>query len=123
MLNANSKYILFKSRRLLSCTPVKKTHQFLVMLQDYKDPEALSRRLAAREEHLAGAKKAAREKQLLVGGAILDNHESSKMEGSFLLVSAESAEQVNEMIVKDPYYKAKAWEKWEVYPVKCAIGP
>ncbi|CEP08472.1 hypothetical protein [Parasitella parasitica] len=94
-------------------------HQFLVMLHDYKDPEALNRRLATREEHLDGARRSESEGKLLVGGAILDDHESSKMKGSFLLISAKSVEEVNDMIINDPYYKAKAWEKWDVYPVKC----
>lgn len=50
-------------------------HHFVVVLHDYTDPEALNRRLSVRDQHLAGALKAESEGNLLVGGAILDNHE------------------------------------------------
>lgn len=50
-------------------------HHFMVVLHDYTDPEALNRRLSVRDKHLAGALKAENEGNLLVGGAILDNHE------------------------------------------------
>ncbi|KAL9559811.1 hypothetical protein PS6_000570 [Mucor atramentarius] len=98
-------------------------HHFMVVLHDYTDSGALDRRLSVRDKHLQGALKAESEGNLLVGGAILDNHESSKMKGSVLLLAAKSIEEIDDMIIQDPYYKAKVWEKWEVYPIKCAIGP
>jgi len=50
-------------------------HHFMVVLHDYTDSGALDRRLSVRDKHLQGALKAESEGNLLVGGAILDNHE------------------------------------------------
>ncbi|OAD03326.1 hypothetical protein MUCCIDRAFT_134023, partial [Mucor lusitanicus CBS 277.49] len=92
-------------------------HHFMVVLHDFTDSEALNRRLSVRDQHLQGALKAESDGNLLVGGAILDNHEvnmtdgsSSKMKGSVLLLAAKSVEEIDEMIIQDPYYKAKVWE-------------
>lgn len=39
------------------------------------------------------------------------------MEGSVLVITAESSQEIETMILNDPYYKAKVWEKWEILPV------
>lgn len=54
----------------------------MVVLHDFADSEALDRRLSVRDQHLQGALKAESQGSLLVGGAILDNHEVS-MKGLF----------------------------------------
>lgn len=47
---------------------------------------------------------------------ILHTKKSGRMEGSFLVVSAESSQEIETMILNDPYYKGKVWEKWEIFP-------
>ncbi|KAF1799123.1 hypothetical protein FB192DRAFT_1394992 [Mucor lusitanicus] len=123
MLGLTRKIYLNNARCFSSSALIKNKHHFMVVLHDFTDSEALNRRLSVRDQHLQGALKAESDGNLLVGGAILDNHESSKMKGSVLLLAAKSVEEIDEMIIQDPYYKAKVWEKWEVYPIKCAIGP
>lgn len=39
------------------------------------------------------------------------------MKGSVLVISADSKEDIEKMILNDPYYDAKVWEKWEILPV------
>lgn len=39
------------------------------------------------------------------------------MEGSVLVITAESKQEIESMILGDPYYKGKVWEKWEILPV------
>jgi uncharacterized protein YciI len=39
------------------------------------------------------------------------------MEGSILVLTAESKQEIEAMILKDPYYKGKVWEKWDIFPV------
>ena len=56
--------------------------QFVVTAFDYTDADALDRRLAHREQHLAGVRKLITEGRFLSGGAILDD--AGKMIGSTL---------------------------------------
>ncbi|RCH81032.1 hypothetical protein CU098_001511, partial [Rhizopus stolonifer] len=116
---SNKLFLNKVTRRLFSSSfvlPDKK--QFVVFLKDYKDPECLQRRLGVREKHLSGAITANKNGSLQAGGAILDSHQSGKMKGSVMIMSAESTEEVEQMILQDPYTKAKVWESWEIYPFK-----
>ncbi|KAF7729341.1 hypothetical protein EC973_004597 [Apophysomyces ossiformis] len=96
--------------------------QFVVVIHDYTDPNALERRMASREAHLAWAKEARKTGDLVCGGAIFDNHENRKMVGSVMICRAESREALEERIANDPYTLGKAWEKWDIYPYRNAIG-
>ncbi|KAG2210291.1 hypothetical protein INT47_003276 [Mucor saturninus] len=88
--------------------------QFVAIIQDYTDSGALQRRLDIRNTHLKFALEAQDNGILNLGGAILDNHD--------VLYSAESKEDVEKIIMSDPYYKAKVWEKWEILPFNLAVG-
>ena len=52
----------------------KASHQFLVLIRDFKDSEALNRRLLVRDLHLKEANKVVESGELLCGGAVLDSH-------------------------------------------------
>ena len=56
--------------------------QFVVTALDHTDGEALQRRLANREAHIAGARRLIAEKRFISGGAILDA--AGRMIGSTL---------------------------------------
>ncbi|KAJ1723747.1 hypothetical protein LPJ53_001915 [Coemansia erecta] len=83
---------------------------FVVLINDFTDPDALSRRMAVRETHLAEATRRRHAGILVSGGAIFDSHESGKMVGSALVVNADSAEDVLELLRSDPYTVGRAWD-------------
>ncbi|KAG2210290.1 uncharacterized protein EV154DRAFT_557802 [Mucor mucedo] len=114
--------LVSKSRAFSTFRAVQAPKQFVVILRDYTDPGALQRRLDTRDRHLKDALEAQDKSILNLGGAILDNHDSRKMKGSVLVISADSKEDIEKMILNDPYYDAKVWEKWEILPVNLAIG-
>ncbi|CAO3606968.1 unnamed protein product [Mucor hiemalis] len=63
------------SRRFSTANPTLASKQFVVVLKDFKDPEALQRRLNVREKHLEGTLLAKERGIVNLGGAIFDNHE------------------------------------------------
>ncbi|KAJ2005048.1 hypothetical protein GGI04_000836 [Coemansia thaxteri] len=91
-----------------TCTSAKKA--YLVIVNDFKDPDALSRRLQVRSEHLLEAKERRKQGVLLSGGALLDSHESGKMTGSALVFNAESPDEVLDLLKSDPYTIGRAWD-------------
>ncbi|KAJ2822010.1 hypothetical protein IWW50_004404 [Coemansia erecta] len=93
---------------------------FLVVIDDYTDADALSRRMAIRPTHLAEATNRRQAGVLVSGGAVLDSHESGKMIGSALVVNAETQEQVIELLKSDSYCTGKAWniESARIFPYR-----
>ncbi|CAO3639251.1 unnamed protein product [Cunninghamella echinulata] len=96
--------------------------QFIVMVNDYTDDQALERRMAARQKHLDMAIDAHETGYILCGGAIFDSHESRKMIGSMMICQANNEEELRAKIENDPYVLGKVWEKWTIYPYRNAIG-
>ena len=93
--------------------------QFMVLAYDGKDKDALKRRLAAREEHLAGVQKLKQAGNFIAGGAILDD--DGQMVGSTVYVDFESREALDQWLNQDPYVTGKVWEDISVQPVKLAF--
>ncbi|MFN8391080.1 MAG: YciI family protein [Bdellovibrionota bacterium] len=93
--------------------------QFLVIGHDGKDPEALNRRLAARQAHIELGNELRDKGNHLVAAAILDDQ--GKMVGSTLIVDFESREELDQWLAKEPYVTGKVWEKIEV--TRCQVGP
>lgn len=92
---------------------------FLVTAYDGKDSEALSRRMAAREAHLAGGKKMKDAGQMLFGAALLDGE--GKMIGSAMLVEFESRAEVDEWLSRDPYTTGGVWQEVSVVPCRVSL--
>ncbi len=92
--------------------------QYLITALDFTEEAALERRLAAREQHLAGAKKLKADDNLIVAGAMLNNE--GKMTGSTMIVQFENREDLDNWLENDPYVKGKVWEKIEVKPFRVA---
>lgn len=90
--------------------------QFVVTALDYTDAEALDRRMAQREQHLAGVRKLIAEGHFLSGGAILDD--SGKMIGSSLHMDFPTRDALESLLNQDPYVKGRVWEKIEIRQVK-----
>ncbi|KAI8338076.1 hypothetical protein BC941DRAFT_502033 [Chlamydoabsidia padenii] len=96
--------------------------QFIVTIYDYKDDQALERRMLARPKHLAMAVEAHETGYILCGGAIFDSHENRRMIGSMMICQAHSEEELEQKIANDPYVLGKVWEKWTITPYRNAIG-
>jgi len=92
--------------------------QFLILANDFTDNEALQRRLAAREQHLARMRVEKEKGIFITGGAKLDNNNA--MIGSMLVVELESEEVVEQWVSQDPYILGKVWDKVEIAPFKVA---
>ena len=90
--------------------------QYVVTAMDFTDSEALSRRLACRDAHLAGIKKMVAEGTFLSGGAILDAED--RMIGSSAHVEFKNREQLEQWLKNDPYTVGKVWDKIDVRDVK-----
>lgn len=81
--------------------------QFVVIIHDYTDDQALERRMAARQKHLDMAVEAHKTGYILCGGAIFDSHENRKMIGSVMICQADNEEELREKIANDPYVLGK----------------
>ncbi len=90
--------------------------QFVVTALDYTDADALNRRMANREQHLAGVRKLIAAGHFISGGAMLD--EAGKMIGSTLHVEFAARADLDAQLQQDPYVAGKVWEKIEVRQVK-----
>lgn len=93
--------------------------QFLVLGYDGDDEQALERRLAVREAHVALGDKMRAEGKMLCGAAILDD--SGKMVGSVLICDFEDRAELDKWLEIEPYVKGDVWRKIEVK--SCKVGP
>ncbi|MBZ0325651.1 MAG: YciI family protein [Alphaproteobacteria bacterium] len=92
--------------------------QFLVVAMDGTDEDALARRLAVREAHLANAKKLKQDGTMIEGGAILDA--DGRMIGSACLVDFPSRAELDAWLDSDPYVTGDVWRDIKVSPIKLA---
>lgn len=93
--------------------------QFLVLGYDGKDSEALQRRLAVRDAHVALGDELRDSGNLLYGVAMLDD--SDQMCGSMLIAEFENRQELDRWLEEEPYVTGKVWERIEVIP--CKVGP
>ena len=93
--------------------------QFLIIAYDGTDSEALSRRMAVRERHIALSNEAIKSNKQLFGTAILN--EAGNMCGSVMVVDYPSREALDEWLLIEPYVTGNVWQKIEIHPTK--IGP
>ncbi|MCB1562195.1 MAG: hypothetical protein KDJ75_01350 [Alphaproteobacteria bacterium] len=91
---------------------------FLIIARDGTDAQALERRMAAREAHIAVFREGLEAGQNLVGGALLS--EEGAMQGSMLVVEFDDRETLNEWLKTDPYVTGDVWQDIEVIPFKLA---
>ncbi len=93
--------------------------QFAVIGLDGSDENALNRRMAAREAHLALAKTLTEQKHLMHACALLDD--SEKMMGSIMIVDFNTREDLDNWLKVEPYMVGQVWEKVEIRT--CKISP
>ncbi len=90
--------------------------QFMLLGYDGKDGDALGRRLAVREQHLALGDRLAAEGTLLVAAAILDD--DGKMIGSMLILEFPSRTELDAWLETEPYVTGDVWREIEISPVR-----
>lgn len=88
---------------------------------------SLAKRLAARPAHLAKLQPRIDAGQIVFGGATLSSHpaegEGFDMNGSVMLIRANSEDEVREIVLDDEYAKQGLWELKElkITPFRCAV--
>lgn len=93
--------------------------QFIVTGYDGTDENALDRRMAAREDHLATAEAMHKSGKWLYAAAMLND--DGKMCGSMIVCEFESRKALeSEWLDKEPYVLGKVWEKIEITQAKVA---
>mgnify|MGYP000078838320 FL=1 len=93
--------------------------QFVITAYDGDDSEAMERRLAVREAHLAGIAPLKTTGNFIAGGAILDDDEN--MIGSTLYVEFPSREELDNWLINDPYVTGGVWKDISVQAIKLAF--
>jgi uncharacterized protein YciI len=93
--------------------------QYMVIGRDGTDPNAMLRRRAARDEHLALGERMNRAGTLVCAAALLDD--SGQMVGSMLLVSFPSRVELDAWLRIEPYMIGGVWQKVQIEPAQ--LGP
>ncbi|MCB1538930.1 MAG: hypothetical protein H6865_04470 [Rhodospirillales bacterium] len=93
--------------------------QFLVIARDGGDADALKRRLAVREQHIALSNEAIKRGEQLLGAAMLN--EDGAMKGSVMIVDFPDRATLDAWLRVEPYVTGKVWQDIEIIP--CRIGP
>lgn len=93
--------------------------QFTIVARDGTDEQALERRMAVREQHIANTEELIRQGSALYAVALLD--ESDAMCGSVMVVDFPSREDVDAWLAREPYVTGGVWQDIQVLP--CRVGP
>jgi len=93
--------------------------QFLILAYDAKDDDALNRRMAAREAHLAHMAAAKANRWAHMGAAMLDD--AGKMTGSAIIAEFPSRAEFDAWLASDPYVIQKVWG--DIRVSACKIAP
>ena len=99
-------------------TNTPESNWYAVIARDGTDPEALARRLAVRETHLALARQMKAEGKIIQAGALLGS--GGRMTGSLLVVSFASRAELDDWLATDPYVTGGVWRQIEVHPFRPA---
>lgn len=92
--------------------------QFMIQARDFTDSEALQRRLAVRETHLARMRQEKEKGVFIIGGALLSAEGS--MIGSMILLSLPDEDTVWKWIERDVYKTGRVWDEITVSPFRIA---
>lgn len=90
--------------------------KFLVNAYDYKDENALERRLEVRSSHMEGVKELYEKKNILFAAAMIN--EKSIMCGSSLVMEFDTREELDMWLKVEPYVKNNVWEKIDITECK-----
>lgn len=93
--------------------------RYLVIGRDGNDAEAMNRRLAVREAHIALGDAMFASGNMLFGVALLNDE--GQMVGSALIVDFDSRRQLDEWLAAEPYVTGDVWRTVEIE--ECRVGP
>ena len=91
---------------------------FVIHAYDYTDGQAIERRLAARPDHLAGARELKTNGHFVMGGALLGSE--NQMIGSMMVVDFPDEAQMQQWLENDPYITGRVWEIIDAKPFRRA---
>jgi uncharacterized protein len=92
--------------------------QFVIEAIDHTDAEGLTRRMAVREKHLAGAAALKSNGHYIVGGAKIDDN--GKMIGSTMIIQFPTEADFEAYFKQEPYVTGNVWGKINVYKFRTA---
>ncbi|RFM28054.1 YciI family protein [Deminuibacter soli] len=92
--------------------------QFLILAEDFKDANALQRRLDIRPKHLDRMRVEKEKGTFIIGGAQLN--EEGNMFGSMLIIELADEEAAQDWIQDDPYVTGQVWEHISITPFRVA---
>jgi uncharacterized protein len=92
--------------------------QYVIEALDHTDADGLSRRMAVREKHLAGAAALRGTGNYILGGAKLDD--SGKMIGSTMVLQFETEAEFQAYYDAEPYIINNVWGEINVYKFRVA---
>jgi uncharacterized protein len=93
--------------------------QYVITAYDGTDDQAQSRRMAVRAAHLDNVAPMVAARQLIAGGALLDD--MGNMIGSVCIVDFPDRAGLDAWLATDPYVAGKVWQKIEVKPFRLAV--
>jgi uncharacterized protein YciI len=93
--------------------PASRTHT-VTIARDGRDPEAQSRRLAARPRHLERVRSMTESGMLVLGGAILDEADGA-MTGSIAVSRHATHAEAEVFWAEDPYVREGVWKDLEYF--------
>src|SRR5881398_700792 len=93
--------------------------QFIVIAHDGTDEEALQRRLAVREAHIALGDSMVASGHQVYGVALLND--AGKMIGSVIICEFPSQGELDVWLAREPYVIGDVWRHIEIIP--CRVGP
>ena len=92
--------------------------QFLLIAYDGTDAGAQDRRMKNRSEHLEKIAHVKKTGRFLFGGAILDDNE--RMIGSMILYETADREELDKLLLDEPYIYNQVWDKIEIRSFRLA---
>lgn len=93
--------------------------QYLLLGYDGKDDQALERRLAVRDQHLAHVEESKASGNVLYGAAVLDD--ADRMIGSMMVLEFDDRAALDAWLAREPYVAGNVWQDLTIQP--CQVGP
>ena len=93
--------------------------QYVITAHDGTDPGAAARRQAARPAHLDNISPMVAGRNILLGGAILDD--AGAMIGSVCIVDFPTRAALDHWLATDPYVTGGVWTSIDVKPFRVAV--
>lgn len=93
--------------------------QFVIIAQDQKDPDAINRRMACRQDHIDTIDAYKAKGNMLMGVALLDDNQ--QMAGSVIVCDFPDRAALDAWLKIEPYVVNNVWGELQIHDAK--IGP